>query len=165
MKVTRNTIIVFVAILGISFTALPAMAQFGAGSATANRQLGAASGNKVKLQSTPQRPPVSVGSGSGLVAKCVLNDPNANSLVGGPYYSPKLRAKFVVVPGGGRAVTQLHPGSPLWRAGIEVGDIITHLDGIPVHSNWELENHYSWTHVYGIDWRTGDVFTRKIYLP
>ena len=82
-----------------------------------------------------------------------------------PYISSRLRAKFMVVPNGGRAVVQLYPSSPLRSGGIEVGDIITHLDGVPVYTDWELENHYRWTNVYGIDWRTGNTFTRKIYIP
>jgi len=83
---------------------------------------------------------------------------------GAPYYSSQLRAQFVVVPSGGRAITHLHPSSPLRRAGLEVGDIITHLDGIPVHSNWELENHHGPTLVYGIDWRTGNRIQLRIFI-
>ena len=82
-----------------------------------------------------------------------------------PFYSSQLRAKFLTTSSGERVVTQLYPHSPLGKAGIEVGDIITHLDEIPVNSNWELDNHYSWTLVHGIDWRTGNTFTRKIYIP
>ena len=80
-----------------------------------------------------------------------------------PYYSPRLQAQFVTAPHGAR-VTFLRPTSPLRRVGIEVGDTITHLDGIPANANWGLEKHYSWTLVYGIDWRTGLRFQRQIFI-
>ena len=115
---------------------------------------------------------------AGVVRRIVHTDPHAgggyhdcthpshgNGMGGAPYFSPQLRAQFVVVPGSGRAITYLQPNSPLRKAGIEVGDIITHMDGIPVNTNWELENHYSWTLVYGIDWRTGNRFQRRIFIP
>ena len=83
----------------------------------------------------------------------------------GPVTSSQLRAEFVVYPQGGRRITRLHPSSPLRAAGIEVGDVITHLDGIPVDNDWELDNHYGKTLVYGIDWRTHQVFERRVYIP
>lgn len=102
------------------------------------------------------------GGGGGIILKKVEYDPNAG---GGPYWSKKLRADFVVVPSGGRCITGLHWSSPLRKAGLEVGDIIIRLDGIPVNSDWELENHYSWTTVDLIDVRTGNNVRRKIYIP
>jgi hypothetical protein len=80
------------------------------------------------------------------------------------YYSSQLKARFVVVPSGGKLVSQLDPNSPLSRAGIKVGDIITHFDKIPVHSNWQLENLRDKTLVGGIDFRTGNTFTKIICI-
>ncbi|MDR0327909.1 MAG: hypothetical protein LBI05_06400 [Planctomycetaceae bacterium] len=122
--------------------------------------------NTGSVTATSSYQPPEPNAGGGITKRSVFIDPNAGSGMGGaPFHSSQLQAKFVVVPSGGRAVTQLFFNSPLRKVGIEVGDIITHMDGIPVNSNWELDNHYSWTTVYGIDWRTGRTFTRKIYIP
>ena len=100
------------------------------------------------------------------IACAPIEDPNAQGSMGGrPYPSRKLNAEFVVVPSGGRCITRLFPWSPLRRAGLEVGDIIIRMDGIPVNSDWELENHYSWTVIDLIDVRTGRIVRRNVFIP
>lgn len=95
-----------------------------------------------------------------------VQDPNAGGQMGGaPFYSNRLQAQFVVVPNGGRCVTYLAWNSPLVSAGIEVGDIIIRMDGIPVNSDWELNNHYSWTTIDVIDFRSGNQIRLNVYIP
>ncbi len=90
------------------------------------------------------------------------------------YYSPKLKAQFVVQPtylpayGGTYTVARLvsYPdyGSPLSQLGLTIGDVITRLDGIPVTSNYELDNHYSWTVVRYIKQGSGSAHDGQINI-
>ena len=64
---------------------------------------------------------------------------------GNSFYSWRLKAQFVPDAKGAK-VTAIYSGSPL-QGRLGIGDIITHLDGIPVYSSYELNNHYKWTQV------------------
>ncbi|MDO5581324.1 MAG: PDZ domain-containing protein [Planctomycetia bacterium] len=66
-----------------------------------------------------------------------------------PYRSKALKALFKHAPHGAK-ITAIFPGSPLANR-LQVGDIITALDGVPVNSTWELENHFSATRVDYMD--------------
>ena len=68
-----------------------------------------------------------------------------------PYRSRRLNALFTQAPHGAKVV-HIFPGSPL-EGRLHEGDIITSLDGVPVNSTWELENHYAMTHVCYMDSR------------
>ena len=70
-----------------------------------------------------------------------------------PYHAIKFRAEFIPTRRGAK-ITTIHAGSPL-KGRLEVGDIITYLDGIKVDSSWELENHNKSTVVDYLDYATG----------
>jgi membrane-associated protease RseP (regulator of RpoE activity) len=52
--------------------------------------------------------------------------------------TPELRAHFGAPQDAGVMVARVAPGSPAEKAGIQVGDIITNLDGKPVESSWDV---------------------------
>lgn len=97
------------------------------------------------------------GFGSGAIA---INDPNNgyNSV----YESRRLKAQFVVDPKGAR-ITYIHHWSPL-RDKLDVGDVITELDGMRVNSSWELENHVGPTIVDYVTHRHGAHRRTKIHI-
>jgi membrane-associated protease RseP (regulator of RpoE activity) len=77
-------------------------------------------------------------------------------LVQGGYFSKRLGAQFVIqtiqignfpAVKAARITSQPRPGSPLEQLGLEIGDVITRLDGIPVTKKTELENHIQETQV------------------
>lgn len=77
-------------------------------------------------------------------------------LVQGGYFSKRLGAQFVIqtiqvanypAVKAARITSQPRPGSPLEQLGLEIGDVITRLDGIPVTRKSELENHIRETQV------------------
>lgn len=84
-----------------------------------------------------------------------------------PYESPRLRASFVEDANGVR-ISSIFWGSPLrgtkWSPGLKVGDVIDCLDGLPVNSDWDLENHIRWTCVDYIDCFTGAYRRTWIYI-
>jgi serine protease Do len=53
--------------------------------------------------------------------------------------SPDLAAQFSVQPGNGVVVTQIQQNSPAEKAGLQVGDIITHFDNQPITSPRQLQ--------------------------
>ncbi len=61
------------------------------------------------------------------------------------YYSPILRASFVLQNGGARIIS-IDPYSPLWGR-LTQGDVIVRLDGMRIFSYYELERHYGQTTV------------------
>lgn len=72
------------------------------------------------------------------------------------YFSSRLGARFQIdtyfLPGfghyrGAKLTTMPVPGSPLAQANLQLGDVITRLDGIPVQNNRSLENHHLDTNV------------------
>jgi S1-C subfamily serine protease len=78
---------------------------------------------------------------------------------------------FNLVPYGTYSGAQLtqdpFPGSPLSQPQINLkaGDTITHLDGIPLTSAGQLEQHHSQTSVTFVNVRTGQIRTRWANLP
>jgi len=84
------------------------------------------------------------------------------------YRSPKLRADFLEDMDGAK-IGAINDGSPLRGtaqrpSGLEVGDIITDLNGIPVEGPSDLEKHTKWTSVDYIDFRTGSWKQTWIYV-
>lgn len=92
--------------------------------------------------------------------RVALDDPNNG--YNPVYESRRLKAQFVVDPKGAR-ITCIHRWSPLYD-NFDVGDIITDLDGMPVNSSWELENHVQATVVDYISHRHGAHKRTKIYI-
>lgn len=86
-------------------------------------------------------------------------------------YSPRMGIYFNLTPYGtyyGAQLTQdPFPGSPLRQPQINLkaGDTITHLDGVPLTSALQLEQHHSQTSVTFVNVRTGQIKTRWTYLP
>ena len=80
----------------------------------------------------------------------VIADPNSGRP---PYHAERFRAEFIPTRRGAK-ITTIHAGSPL-KGRLNVGDIITYLDGIKVDSSWELENHNKSTVVDYLDFATG----------
>jgi S1-C subfamily serine protease len=86
-------------------------------------------------------------------------------------YSPRMGIYFNLTPYGtyyGAQLTQdPFPGSPLSQPQINLkaGDTITHLDGVPLTSALQLEQHHSQTSVTFVNVRTGQIKTRWVYLP
>jgi S1-C subfamily serine protease len=68
---------------------------------------------------------------------------------------------------GARLTQDPFPGSPLGQPQINLkaGDTITHLDGVPLSSALQLEQHHSQTSVTFVNGRTGQIKTRWAYLP
>jgi membrane-associated protease RseP (regulator of RpoE activity) len=88
----------------------------------------------------------------------------------GAIYSPRLGASYTLVPyGQGYAARIAAPpgfGSPLAQPQIqlEAGDTITALDGLPIRSTADVENHYDQTSVTFINVRSGQLETRWVTL-
>jgi S1-C subfamily serine protease len=86
-------------------------------------------------------------------------------------YSPRMGIYFNLTPYGGYYGAQLtqdpFPGSPLSQPQIKLkaGDTITHLDGVPLSSARQLEQHHSQTSVTFVNVRTGQIKTRWTTLP
>lgn len=86
-------------------------------------------------------------------------------------YSPRMKIYFNLTPYGTYYGAQLaqdpFPGSPLRQPQINLkaGDTITHLDGVPLTSALQLEQHHSQTSVTFVNVRTGQIKTRWAYLP
>lgn len=84
-----------------------------------------------------------------------------------PYRSPRLKASFIEDPSGVRVVG-ISPYSPLrgtkWLPGLKVGDVIDSMDGVPVYSDWDLENHVRWTCVDYVDCFTGQYKRTWVYI-
>ena len=106
-----------------------------------------------------------VSGGNGPKPYKVIIDPNSGL---DPYDSPALRAQFVEDMDGAR-ITSIQGGSPLrgtiFRpSGLKVGDVIGFLDGLPVMSELDLENHIRWTSVDYIDFMSGQWKRTLIYI-
>lgn len=86
-------------------------------------------------------------------------------------YSPTLGIYYELVPYYGAYAARLTqhplPGSPLRQAQIqlEAGDMITHLDNIPIRDAGQLERHHSQTSVSFVNVRTNAPETRWAMLP
>lgn len=86
-------------------------------------------------------------------------------------YSPRMGIYFNLTPFGTYYGAQLtrdpFPGSPLSQPQINLkaGDTITHLDGVPLTSAGQLEQHHSQTSVTFVNGRTGQIKTRWTNLP
>ncbi|MDO9315332.1 MAG: PDZ domain-containing protein [Burkholderiaceae bacterium] len=86
-------------------------------------------------------------------------------------YSPRMKIYFNLRPYGanyGARLTQDPlPGSPLRQPQINLkaGDTITALDGLPLTSPLQLEQHHSQTSVTYLNVRTGRIRTLWAYLP
>lgn len=52
--------------------------------------------------------------------------------------TPELRTHFGAPEDAGVMVSQVEPGSPADKAGLEVGDIVTRIDGKDVRSSWDV---------------------------
>lgn len=81
------------------------------------------------------------------VQQLVIDPSQPNPLA---YFSPRLGARFLIQPmflpqfgnfTAARIVSVPEFGSPLLQLGLEEGDVITRLDGLPVVSLQELERH------------------------
>lgn len=81
------------------------------------------------------------------VQELVIDPAQPNQLA---YFSPRLGARFLIEPVSlpqygsflaARIVSQPAAGSPLSQLGLGAGDLITRLDGLPVHCTLELERH------------------------
>lgn len=93
--------------------------------------------------------------------KMTINDPNSG------YHQPvyesrRLQAQFTMDPQGAR-ITYIHRWSPL-KDRLEIGDTITYLDGLPVNSTRELENHTALSTVDYISFRHRQHHRVKIYI-
>jgi len=55
--------------------------------------------------------------------------------------TPELRSHFGVSEDSGVMVAKVEPGSPAEQAGVQVGDIVTEIDGNPVDSSWSLSRY------------------------
>ncbi|HXU29169.1 MAG TPA: PDZ domain-containing protein [Thermoanaerobaculia bacterium] len=53
--------------------------------------------------------------------------------------TPELLDHFDVKAGAGVMVSRIEPGSPADKAGLEVGDVITEIDGTAVDSAWDVQ--------------------------
>jgi hypothetical protein len=87
-------------------------------------------------------------SGGAPVTKQLVIDPTQPNQLA--YYSPRLGARFLIqqmyLPQFGsfwaaRIVSQPEFNSPLRQLGLDEGDVITRLDGLPVINTMELERH------------------------
>ncbi len=90
------------------------------------------------------------------------------------YYAFRLKASFEIqklwLPQYGdfraaRVVSMPGPDSPLHQLGLTVGDVVTRLDGVPIHTNSELDRHVRVTHVRYIKAGTRQVRNGTIYIP
>ena len=105
------------------------------------------------------------------------------AIAGGSYYSPRLKARFLLqqmsIPGHnfwGARIVDMDWNSPLRNIGLNVGDVVTRLDGVRVSTGmyqqndfstgmqfWaipQMEKHYSFTHVRFI--RTGTTMVQQL---
>ena len=55
--------------------------------------------------------------------------------------TPELRSHFGVSDETGVMVSKVEPGSPAEQAGVQVGDILTEIDGNPIDSTWSLSRY------------------------
>ncbi|HEX9726715.1 MAG TPA: PDZ domain-containing protein [Vicinamibacteria bacterium] len=55
--------------------------------------------------------------------------------------TPELRGHFGVSEDAGVMVAKVEPGSPAEQAGVQVGDIVTGIDGNPIDSSWSLSRY------------------------
>lgn len=53
--------------------------------------------------------------------------------------TPELRTHFGVPEGAGVLISRVEPGSPAEKAGLQVGDVVTSIDGNEVKSSWDLQ--------------------------
>lgn len=61
-------------------------------------------------------------------------------------------------------VSQRQPGSPLDQLGLELGDVVTWLDGVPLHCYRELDCHAHHTHVRYIKTGTRTVRNASVHI-
>ena len=131
------------------------------------------SGADVNAQSGGIRQRIAIPGGGGQV----------RAIVSGSYYSPRLKARFVVeqmtIPGHcflGARIVDMDFNSPLRQINLHVGDVVTRIDGIRVtngkfrqndfrtgQSYWalpQMEKHYSHAHVRFI--RTGTHLVQQL---
>lgn len=110
------------------------------------------------------------GGGSGQSWQLVVDPTQPNQLA---YYSRRLGARFLVqqlyLPQFGhfwaaRIVSEPAWDSPLRQLGLEEGDVITRLDGLPVTSTQELERHVLDTGVRYIKTGTQQVIQAKMFI-
>ena len=86
-------------------------------------------------------------------------------------FSPRLGVYYEWVRYGGAYGARLTddpvPGSPLLQEQVQLerGDMITHLDNIPITGPAELENHHGQTALAFVNVRTGAAEARWLYLP
>ena len=119
---------------------------------------------------------------SGKQLKQLIPGQQTYQIAAGSYYSPRLRARFLLqymsIPGfsfWGARIVDLNFDSPLRQLNLQVGDVVTRLDGIRVSNGryqahdhqtgtmyWilpQMEKHYGHTHVRFI--RTGTTFVQQ----
>ena len=104
--------------------------------------------------------------------KMVPQDQSKYKMLVGGYYSPVLQCHFTVrtvqfngyTVRAARLVSNPQWNSPLRSLGLRQGDVIFRLDGVPVTSNYELENHYSWTTVRYSRQGVEQIRNGKIYI-
>ena len=112
----------------------------------------------------------------GLDARAQVSQPSA--LPPGPVQAPaptqdqfasNLGIYFQLVPYGGASGARLtrYPvaGSPAAQLQLEPGDMITTLDGQPIHGPGDVLNHYAYTTVVFVNVRTGRPQSGAVYLP
>ncbi|MCA9055147.1 MAG: hypothetical protein KDA75_15000 [Planctomycetaceae bacterium] len=104
------------------------------------------------------------------VQQLVVDPSQPNQLA---YFSPRLGARFLVeetfLPQFGnfwaaRIVSEPEFGSPLCQLGLDEGDLITRMDGLPVMSTCELERHILDTGVRFIRAGGQNVFKGTMYI-
>jgi hypothetical protein len=104
------------------------------------------------------------------VQQLVLDPSQPNSLA---YFSPKLGARFLIeqvfLPQFGhftaaRIVSHPEQGSPLLQLNLQIGDVITRLDGLPANNLPELERHILETNVRFIRGGTQSVQQGEIFI-
>lgn len=123
-------------------------------------------GDGLKLQQVIQKPRVNqvirqvidrnqpqqvvIGNPGQIESRQVVIDPGFGGQPVLAYFSRRLGARFEVQPiqignfapvSAARIVSVPQPGSPLSQLGLEIGDIITRLDGIPIQNEQELDRH------------------------